>query len=42
MIKVDIKPLSVNEAYTITPSGRYIKTAKCEKYHRDLYFLLPR
>ena len=38
MIKIDIKPLSVNEAW----QGRRFKTEKYKKYERDLLFLLPK
>ena len=37
MIKIDIKPLSVNEAW----KGRRFKTDKYKKYRRDLQLLLP-
>jgi Holliday junction resolvase RusA-like endonuclease len=38
MNKVNIKPLSVNEAF----QGRRFKTDKYKKYERDLLFLLPK
>lgn len=38
MIRVDIKPLSVNEAW----QGKRFKTPKYSKYERDLLFLLPK
>lgn len=38
MIKVQIKPLSVNEAW----QGKRFKTPKYSKYERDLLFLLPK
>jgi Holliday junction resolvase RusA-like endonuclease len=37
MVKVDIKALSVNEAW----AGRRFKTPKYKKFERDLLFLLP-
>ena len=37
MIKIDIKPLSVNEAW----KGRRYKTDKYKKYRRDLLLILP-
>lgn len=37
MNKIDIKPLSVNEAW----KGRRYKTEKYDKYIHDLLFLLP-
>lgn len=38
MIKINIKPLSVNQAF----KGRRFKTEKYTKYERDLLFLLPK
>lgn len=38
MIRVDIKPLSVNDAW----QGRRFKTNAYKKYERDLLFLLPK
>jgi Holliday junction resolvase RusA-like endonuclease len=38
MIKLDIKPLSLNKAY----SGRRFKTKETKKYCRDLMILLPK
>lgn len=38
MIRVDIKPLSVNQAW----QGKKFKTPKYSKYERDLLFLLPK
>ncbi len=38
MIKVDIKPLSVNEAW----QGKRFKTPKYKQYEHDLLFLLPK
>lgn len=38
MIKIDIKPLSVNEAF----KGQRFKTDKYRKYQYDLLFLLPK
>lgn len=37
-IRIDIKPLSVNEAWR----GRRFKTDKYERYERALLFMLPR
>jgi len=37
LIKIDIKPLSVNEAWR----GRRFKTDKYKQFERDLMFLLP-
>lgn len=37
MIKIDIKPLSVNEAF----QGRRFKTKKYKSYERKLLYLLP-
>ena len=37
MIKVDIKPLSINESF----QGRRFKTPKYKKYRQDLLYLLP-
>lgn len=37
MIRIDYKPLSVNEVW----KGRRYKTDKYSKYERDLLFLLP-
>lgn len=38
MIKIDIKPLSVNEAW----QGRRFKTQKYKEYERSLFYLLPK
>lgn len=38
MIKISIKPLSVNEAW----QGRRFKTEKYIRYERDVLFLLPK
>lgn len=38
MIRVEIKPLSVNEAW----QGKRFKTAKYKKYETDLLYLLPK
>lgn len=38
MIKIDIKPLSVNDAWR----GRRFKTKQYEKYEKDVLFLLPK
>jgi Holliday junction resolvase RusA-like endonuclease len=38
MVKIDIKPLSVNEAFR----GRRFKTPKHDKYIRDVLFMLPK
>ena len=37
MFKIDIKPLSVNEAFT----GKRHRTKKYNQFKRDLLFLLP-
>lgn len=37
MVKIDLKPLSVNECWR----GRRQKTIKYLKYQNDLFFLLP-
>lgn len=37
MIKIQIKPLSINEAF----KGRRFKTPKYKQYERDVLFLLP-
>jgi len=37
MYRLDIKPMSVNEAW----KGRRFKTDKYKKYRRDLLFILP-
>jgi Holliday junction resolvase RusA-like endonuclease len=37
MIKIDIKPLSINEAF----QGRRFKTPKYKKYRQALLYLLP-
>ena len=37
MIKLDIKPLSVNKAW----QGKRFKTSKYNKYIKDVFFLLP-
>jgi len=37
MVKIDIKPLSVNKAF----QGRRFKTPEYRKYTEDLQFLLP-
>ena len=37
MVRINIKPLSVNEAF----KGRRFKTAKYEKYTKDVMLLLP-
>lgn len=38
MVKVDLKPLSVNEAW----QGKRFKTAKYKKFTKDALFLLPK
>lgn len=38
MHKINIKPISVNEAYM----GRRFLTEKLKQYQRDLYLLLPK
>lgn len=38
MPRVDIKPLSINEAW----QGRRFKTPKYTKYRDDMYLILPR
>jgi len=38
MIKLDIKPLSVNEAY----SGRRVKTEKYRVFEKEVWYSLPR
>lgn len=38
MIRIDLKPLSVNEAW----QGKRYKTPKYSKFERDLLFLLPK
>lgn len=38
LIKIDIKPLSANDAF----NGRKIKTAKYRSFQRSLLFLLPK
>jgi len=37
MVKVDIKPLSINESW----QGKRFKTKKYKKYRHDLLYLLP-
>ncbi len=37
MVRIDIKPLSVNKAYY----GKLTKTSELRKYTRDLGYLLP-
>ena len=38
MIRIDIKPLSVNDAW----AGKRFKTPEYKQYERDVLFLLPR
>ena len=38
MIKIDIKPLSVNQAY----QGKKFKTPKYKQYEKDVLLLLPK
>lgn len=38
MIQINIKPLSVNEAW----QGKRFKTGKYKKYEKDVLFLLPK
>lgn len=38
MIRIDIKPLSVNQAW----QGRRYKTPEYKKYEKDILFLLPK
>ncbi|MDD5110860.1 MAG: hypothetical protein PHI63_06670 [Patescibacteria group bacterium] len=38
MFRIDIKPLSVNEAYR----GRRFSTDALEQYKKDLFYLLPK
>lgn len=37
MIRIKVKPLSLNSAY----SGKRYKTKECTAFKRDLYFMLP-
>jgi Holliday junction resolvase RusA-like endonuclease len=38
MIRIDLKPMSVNDAW----QGRRYKTKKYTKYSKDLFFILPK